>query len=111
LEIKLARDMIFSAYTKADHIGKELLEGCVFLFTACPEAGKNGTYKSLCTFMKNMSNIPQKDLPFKQLGGNQHNDEARSVALGIWEMWSKDTCSQGHPRTILRRKHLEDFTR
>lgn len=110
-ELKLARDMIFSAYPKADELGKELFEGCVFLFTACPAAGKNGTYKSLCQFLKNISTIPQNKLPFKQLGGNQHNDEARSVALGIWELWSKDDASIGTPRTVLRRKHLEDFER
>ena len=106
-----ARNMIFKAYPTADFIGKELFEGCVFLFTASPKAMKNGTYKSLCDFLKSMNNIQQKDLPFKMLGGNQHNDEARSVALGIWEMWSKSSFAQGHPSTVLRRKHIEEFSR
>jgi hypothetical protein len=110
-ELRLARDMIFGAYPTGDHIGKELFEGCVFLFSASPSAGKNGTYKSLCDFLKSMNNIAQKDLPFKQLGGNQHNDEARSVALGLWEMWSKSTFAQGHPSTILRKKHIEEYLR
>lgn len=109
--LKLARDMIHQAYPDADEIGKELFEGCVLLFTACEAAGKNGTYKSLCEFLKNMSSISQNKLPFKQLGGNQHNDEARSVALGLWEMWSKSDASIGTPRTVLRRKHIEDFER
>lgn len=110
-ELKLARDMIVGAYPKADELGKELFEGCVFLFAACPAAGKNGTYKSLCTFLQSMNTMPQNKLPFKQLGGNQHNDEARSVALGLWEMWSKADCSIGSPRTVLRKKHIEDFAR
>lgn len=111
IELRLARDMIFGAYPTGDHIGKELFEGCVFLLSASPGAGNNGTYKSLCDFLKSMNNIAQKDLPFKQLGGNQHNDEARSVALGLWEMWSKSTFAQGHPSTILRRKHIEEYMR
>jgi hypothetical protein len=110
-ELKAARNMIFNAYSSTDFIGKELFEGCVYLFAASPNALKNGTYKSLCDFLKSMNNISQKDLPFKHLGGNQHNDEARSVAIGIWEMWSKSSFAQGHPSTVLRRKHIEDFDR
>ena len=110
-ELKLARDAIFGAYPNADFIGKELFEGLVLLFTASEHSGKNGTYDSICNFLKAMNSMAQKDLPFKDLGGNQHNDEARSVALGFWEMWSGSSFAAGRPSQVLRKKHIEEFAR
>ena len=90
-----------------------MFEGLVLIFSACPDAGKNGTYKSICDFLISMSTLGQKELSstFKALGGNQHNDEARSVALGLWDMWNKSNIPSLAQKQTLRRKHLEEFTR
>lgn len=109
--VKQARDWIFQAYPKSDYIGKELLEGATLLFAACPDAAKNGTYKALCEFLKSQTHYTQDKLPFKKMGGNQHNDEARSVAFGIVEMFKTSKFGQGRPSQVLRDKHIKEFKR
>jgi len=109
--VKTARDWIYQSYPDSDYVGKELLEGATFLFAACPDAGKNGTYKALCDFLKSLNATAQDKLPFKKIGGNQHNDEARSVALGIVEMFKNSSFGQGHPSTVVREKWIREFKR
>lgn len=109
--IKKARDLIVQAYPNTDYIGKELLEGLTFLFMAIPAAQKNGTYKALGKFLKTMAVISQDKLPFKKIGGNVHNDEARSVALGIVDMFKTSDFSKGNPGNILIKKAITDYRR
>jgi hypothetical protein len=109
--LKAARDFIVFAYGAEVELGKELFEGATLMFAACPAATKNGTFKSLCNFLKSMNGIPQGKLPFKKLGGNQHNDEARSVAFGFLEMFKVSTFGQGTPSTVIRDKHIAEFKR
>lgn len=109
--VKKARDLIHQAYPTTDYIGKELLEGIVFLFMAIPDAQKNTTYKQLGKFLKSFNSMPQDKLPFKRIGGNQHNDEARSVALGIVETFKNSSFATGTPNAIITKKAIADFQR
>ena len=109
--VKKSRDIIHQAYASADYVGKELLEGFTFLFTAIPDAQRNTTYKKLGKFLKTFSSIPQDKLPFKKLGGNQHNDEARSIALGIVDMFKNSEFSQGVPGAVITKKAIVDYRR
>jgi hypothetical protein len=114
LELQLAKNAIFGAFPNDDYIGKELFEGMVMLFTACPDAGENGTYLSICSYLKQRAiSEGQKSLSneFKMTGGNQHNDEAKSVALGFWDRWNNSKVPTQRHRQVLRRKHIEDFKR
>jgi hypothetical protein len=106
-----ARNLIVHAYGTEVELGKELFEGATLMFAACPAATKNGTFKALCNFLKSMNATPQGKLPFKKLGGNQHNDEARSVAFGFLEMFKVSAFGQGTPSTIIRDKHIAEFKR
>lgn len=113
-ELQLARNAIFGAYPSNDNIGKELFEGLVLLFRACPNAGKNGTYASICDLLKYKAGGQEQKAvssEFKALGGNQHNDEARSVALGLWESWNTSKFPTAAHKQVLRKKHIEDFVR
>lgn len=109
--LQAARDAIVFAYGTEVELGKELFEGLTLLFAASPDATKNGTFKAICNFLKSLNATPQGKLPFKKLGGNQHNDEARSVALGFLEMFKSSSFGQGHPSTIVREKHIQEFKR
>jgi hypothetical protein len=114
-ELQLARNAIFSAWPSNDNIGKELFEGLVLLFRACPNAGKNGTYTSICDFLTykagGVSEQKAISSEFKALGGNQHNDEARSVAVGLWDSWNNSKFPTAANKQVLRKKHIDDFVR
>ena len=109
--LKAARNLIVHAYPNTDYIAKELFEGIVFMFMAIPDARKNGTYRALCRFLASLNGIPQQSLPFKQIGGNQHNDEARSVALGMASMFRTSDYSKGNPKNVLRESLIKEFKR
>jgi hypothetical protein len=85
--VKQARDMIVSAYPADEYVGAELLTGLTLLLATYPESRKNGIHKALNDYLKAMAlTYKQKKLPFKEAGGNVHNDEPRSVAYGFLKL-------------------------
>ena len=71
-------------YKKTPFIRAELLKGITALLDTYPKAASNGTYQKFCDFLKyKAQGCEQKKLPFKRLGGNQHNKEAGSIAYGF----------------------------
>ena len=82
--VRYARDTIVDAGWNDDQIRKDLLPGLVIVYMAYPEMMRNGLSKALRQYFKNLAGtVSQSKLQFKQLGGNMHNREAESVAIGI----------------------------
>lgn len=107
---KLAVDTITNAYGTDCEIGKELFEGLCLIFRAAPKAGTNGCYQSLKDFLAAQAmNYTQRKLPFKQLGGNRHNHEARSVAVGLLSLWRDSVYWKDGYSNCITTKALEEY--
>lgn len=107
---KMAIDTIVLAYGTDIEIGKELFEALCLIFKAAPKAGVNGCYRSLCDFITAQAlNYTQRKLPFKQIGGNRHNHEARSVAVGLLTMWRDSVHWKDGYSNIITTKALEEY--
>lgn len=82
--VRFARDTIVQAGWNDDQIRKDLLPGLTIVYQAYPELMRNGLNKSFRQYFQNLAGtVAQGKLQFKQLGGNMHNREAESVAIGI----------------------------
>jgi hypothetical protein len=96
--IKFARDTIVFAGWNDDQVRQDLLPGLVIFYSVYPEAMKNGLNTMIRDWFKGLAQTTkQSRLTFKHTGGNQHNREAESVALGIVkELFASPKFSHGH---------------
>lgn len=109
--MKDARDIIWDAYIatpfKCNIIRQDLFWGLILFLKQYPEARKNGFRTALRQFMSYIAlGKNQKDIRWKQDGGNLHNQEALSVALGMYDEFRKSSFWKGSfnspaPRYIL----------
>jgi hypothetical protein len=86
--MKLVRNMICQAWggtqSGVDIIRQDLFLGMIMFMQIYPEAQTNGLNKALQQFLNATANLtPQGKLSWKHDGGNQHNQEAHSVAYGL----------------------------
>jgi hypothetical protein len=82
--VKFARDTIVQANWNDDTIRQDLLPGLVIVYKAYPEMmfnGMNTTFRDYWTHLAQTKK--QAKLTFKHTGGNLHNQESQSVAIGI----------------------------
>ena len=100
--ILFARDTIVQAGWNDDQIRQDLLPGLVIFYSVYPEAMKNGTNKMIRNWFQGLAQTTkQSKLTFKHSGGNQHNREAESVALGIiTELQGSPKFNSGHAMTL-----------
>lgn len=104
--IRFARDTIVQAGWNDDHVRQDLLPGLVIFYSVFPEAMKNGLNKMIRSWFQGLAQtVKQSKLTFKHSGGNQHNREAESVALGIVkELQSSPKFNAGHAMTITQKR-------
>lgn len=82
--VRFARDTIVDAGWNDDQIRKDLLPGLTMVYMCYPEMMRNGLSKSFKSYFQSLAGtVSQNKLQFKQMGGNMHNREVESVALGI----------------------------
>jgi hypothetical protein len=82
--VRFARDTIMQAGWDDDQIRQDLLPGLVIVYKCYPELLVNGYNKSFRAYFQALAGtVAQGKLQFKHQGGNQHNREAESVAIGI----------------------------
>ena len=104
--VRFARDTIVQAGWNDDQIRQDLLPGLVIFYSVYPEAMKNGTNKMIRTWFQGLAQtLKQSKLTFKHSGGNQHNREAESVALGIVkELQGSPKFNAGHAMIITQKR-------
>jgi hypothetical protein len=108
--VRFARDTIVQAGWNDDQIRQDLLPGLVIFYSVFPEAMKNGTNKMIRTWFQGLAQtVKQRKLTFKGTGGNQHNREAESVAVGIIkELQGSPKFNAGHG-TFLTQKRVTAY--
>jgi hypothetical protein len=104
--VRFARDTIVQAGWNDDQIRQDLLPGLVIFYSVFPEAMKNGTNKMIRTWFQGLAQtVKQSKLTFKHTGGNQHNREAESVALGIVkELQGSPKFNAGHAMVLTQKR-------
>lgn len=104
--VTFARDTIVQAGWNDDNIRQDLLPGLTIFYSVYPEAMKNGLNKLIRNWFQGLAQTKsQNKLTFKQTGGNQHNREAESVALGIVkELQSAPKFNAGHASIITQKR-------
>lgn len=104
--LKMVRDTIVQAYPGTKVLRAELFTGLTWVYTVYEGARRPGaTYNALNKFLAHKAlEKEQHKLPFKESGGNQHNNEAGSVAYGfVREFTNSNFCSNEMA------KHLRHF--
>lgn len=104
--LKMVRDTITYAYPNATLLRAELYTGLTWVYTVYEGARRPGsTFNALNKFLKHHAELKeQHKLPFKESGGNQHNNEAGSVAYGfVREFTNSNFCVSDMS------KHLRHF--
>jgi len=94
--LKMVRDTIVNAYPETKVIRAELFTGLTWVFKVYEGARRPGaTYNALNKFLAHKAlEKEQHKLPFKEAGGNQHNNEAGSVAYGfVREFTNSNFCT------------------
>jgi hypothetical protein len=110
--IRFARDTIVQAGWNDDQIRQDLLPGLVIFYSVYPEAMKNGTNTMIRSWFQGLAQTTkQSKLTFKHSGGNQHNREAESVALGIIkELFASPKFNAGHAMVLTQKKMIAYLT-
>jgi hypothetical protein len=108
--VRFARDTIVNAGWNDDMIRKDLLPGLVLVYMAYPELMKNGLSKSLSNYFVAIANIvTQGKLQFKQMGGNMHNREVESVAVGIIRGFRDSPLFKPHYSNVITLKRIQEY--
>ena len=108
--VRYARDTIVDAGWNDDMIRKDLLPGLVLVYMAYPELMRNGLSKSLRDYFKAIaSTVSQAKLQFKQLGGNMHNKEVESVAVGIIRGFRDSPLFKPHYSNVITLKRIQEY--
>ena len=104
--IRFARDTIVQAGWNDDQVRQDLLPALVIFYSVYPEAMKNGLSKMVREWFRALAQTTkQSKLTFKHSGGNQHNREAESVALGIVkELFASPKFNAGHAMVITQKR-------
>lgn len=107
--VRFARDTIVQAGWKDDTIRQDLLPALVIVYKCYPELLVNGFNKSFrAYFVALAGTVAQGKLQFKHMGGNQHNQEAQSVAYGIVKGFrASPSCKPGTGSVITEKRILE----
>ena len=108
--IRFARDTIVQAGWTDDEIRQDLLPGLVIFYSCFPEAMRNGLATAIRNWFQNLSGTTkQARLPFKELGGNIHNREPESVALGIVKAFrGSPLCNKGK-ELVIQPKRIKQY--
>lgn len=108
--VKYARDTIVQAGWNDDEIRQDLLPGLVIFYMCYPEAMKNGLSKAIRLFLKSIAGtVTQGKLDFKHKGGNMHNKEAESVALGFVKAFRASPLLKTSMNPILTEKRMKEY--
>lgn len=104
--IRFARDTIVQAGWNDDDVRQDLLPALVIFYSVYPEAMKNGLNKMIRGWFQGLAQTTKQNrLTFKKTGGNQHNREAESVALGIVkELHNAPKFNAGHKMVITQKR-------
>jgi len=104
--VRFARDTIVQAGWNDDQIRQDLLPGLVIFYSVYPEAMRNGLNKMIRNWFKGLAQtVKQSKLTFKHSGGNQHNREAESVAMGIVkELQGCPQFNAGHAMVVTQKR-------
>lgn len=108
--VRFARDTIIQAGWNDDEIRQDLLPGLVIFYMCYPEAMKNGLNKAIRTYFQALAGVSsQAKLSFKQAGGNMHNREAESVALGIVRLFRSTPNLTAQHRNIVTEIKMKEY--
>lgn len=82
---------IRSRWSTAPSIPQDLIMGMLHITKNVPETLKNGLQTAITDFFKSINIKEVTGLKWKKNGGNVHNQEDASVALGFWEDFKEST--------------------
>lgn len=105
----MSRNWITTGYQDAIELRGDLFHGGVLVFKTYPKLRQPGKtfdafQKFLCANAKLRS---MRQLTFKQTGGNLHNNEVGSVALGIIKEFTNSTFCTSHMAQFLRHERIK----
>jgi hypothetical protein len=108
--VRFARDTIVQAGWNDDQVREDLLPGLVIVYMCYPEMMKNGLSQSLRSYFKNLAGtVTQKKLVFKEVGGNMHNREPESVAIGIIKCFRDSPAFKVGYKAIVTEKRIKQY--
>jgi hypothetical protein len=108
--VRYARDTIVQAGWEDDEIRQDLLPGLVIFYMCYPEAMKNGLGKAVRSFLKSIAGtVTQGKLDFKHKGGNLHNKEAESVALGFVKAFRSSPALKASMNPVVTEKRMKQY--
>jgi hypothetical protein len=108
-QLKMVKTWIQSAWPKETSIHQDMYMGLLHLVSVVPGAMKNGLNNAITNYFNtlNIQYRESKKTEWKHKGGNQHNAEKESVAIGFLEdfrnsaFWKHNFTSQGMTRINL----------
>lgn len=108
--VRYARDTIVQAGWADDTIRQDLLPALVLVYKCYPELLVNGYDKSFRAYFQALAGtVAQGKLQFKRLGGNQHNQEAQSVAIGIVKGFHASPCCKTGQKGVITQIRIAEF--
>lgn len=112
--MKEARDIIWDAYIatpfKCNIIRQDLFWGMILFLKTYPSARKNGFNKALRQFMSYTAiGQNQKDINWKKDGGNLHNQEALSTAIGLYNAFHQSSFWKASFNSVAPKYQLDDM--
>lgn len=110
--VRFARDTIVQSGWNDDNIRQDLLPGLVLVYKCYPELLVNGYNNSLRGFFRALAGtVKQEKLQFKQHGGNKHNREIESVAVGIIKDFRASPSAKTAQKGIITQSRIDEFVR
>lgn len=108
--VRFARDTIVQAGWNDDQVREDLLPGLVIVYMCYPEMMKNGLSKSLRSYFQSLAGtVTQKKLSFKDQGGNMHNRESESVAIGIIKCFRDSPAFKAGYKATVTEKRIKQY--
>lgn len=112
--MKQVRDMICLAWgatnSGVDIIRQDLFWGLITFLQIYPEARKAGLNRALQDFLNATATLTtQSKLDWMQLGGNQKNNVAKSVAYGLTKAFRSSQFFKGQFGSVVTLKKFDEF--
>lgn len=108
--VRHARDTIVEAGWNDDQIRSDLLPGLALVYTCYPELMRNGLNKCFRSYFQSLAGtVVQSKLRFKEAGGNMHNREAESVAIGIIKHFHASPSMTSSQKNVIRLVRIKAY--
>jgi hypothetical protein len=108
--VRFARDTIVQAGWNDDTVRQDLLPALVLVYKCYPELLVNGYNTNFRAYFHSLAgNVYQGKLQFKQMGGNKHNQESKSVAFGIIKGFRASPSCKTNQGGVITEKRIAEF--